>query len=191
MVTKLMNNDKNNNNKRAQKDDVRKDIKAEEIPDLNETIEELNAVREELDQVRQEQGSIENQLKRAVADYQNLEKRVSEGRSELTNWVGMNLISSILPVISHFDQALGSATEEEKNSAWFKGVEMAVKQLKNILKNEGLDEIVADGQFDPTLHEAVDTQDGIDGKILKVIEVGYKIKGKVIKPAKVVVGKKV
>lgn len=186
MVTNNMNNDK-----KTQKDDVRKDIKAEDIPDLDAVIQQLNQAKEELAVVRAEQSNIENQLKRAVADYQNLEKRVSEGRSELTNWVGMNLISSILPVISHFDQALGSATEEEKNSAWFKGVEMAVKQLKNILKNEGLDEIVADGQFDPTLHEAVDTQDGIDGKILKVIEVGYKIKGKVIKPAKVVVGKKV
>lgn len=190
MVTKLMNDDKNNNDKKAQKDDVRKDIKAEDIPDLDAVIQQLNQAKEELAVVRAEQSNIENQLKRAVADYQNLEKRVSEGRSELTNWVGMNLIGSILPVISHFDQALGSATEGEKNSAWFKGVEMAVKQLKNILKNEGLDEIVADGQFDPTLHEAVDTQDGIDGKILKVVEVGYKIKGKVIKPAKVVVGKK-
>lgn len=185
-----MNNDQKNNDKKGQKDDVSQDISSQDIPDLNKTIQELNEVREELIRVKQEQGSIENQLKRAVADYQNLEKRISDGRLELTNWVGMNLIGSILPVISHFDQALGSATEQEKNSAWFKGVEMAVKQLKNILKNEGLDEIAADGQFDPTLHEAVDTQDGIDGKILKVVEVGYRIKGKVIKPAKVVVGKK-
>ncbi len=152
--------------------------------------DQANQGQSELEELKLKFVALDNQLKRAVADYQNLEKRVAEGRSELTNWMGISLVSNILPVISHFDQALGSASEQERNSGWFKGVEMAVKQLKIILKNEGLEEIAVDGQFDPTLHEAVDTQSGIDGKILKVTEIGYKIKGKVIKPAKVVVGKK-
>jgi molecular chaperone GrpE len=69
-------------------------------------------------------------------------------------------------------------------------VEMAVKQLKEVLKGEGLDEIVADGQFDPSLHEAVDTASGKDGEIIKVAQRGYTLNGKVIRPAKVVVGRK-
>lgn len=173
------------------KQDLKKNNQVDDSSGLQtDPDDQSNKVQLELEELKVSFAALDNQFKRAVADYQNLEKRVAEGRSELTNWMGISLVSSILPVVSHFDQALASATEQEKSSAWFKGVEMSVKQLKSILKNEGLEEIIAEGQFDPTLHEAVDTASGIDGKILKVTEIGYKIKGKVIKPAKVVVGKK-
>lgn len=132
---------------------------------------------------------LENQLKRAVADYQNLEKRVSEGRSELTNFVGAELIKKLLPVLDHLERALAGVAEKE--SGWYQGVELAVKELNQVLQSEGLEEIVADGQFDPSLHEAVDTRDGNENSILEVVKKGYNLNGKVIRPAQVVVGRKV
>jgi molecular chaperone GrpE len=59
-----------------------------------------------------------------------------------------------------------------------------------VLKTEGLAEIKAEGEFDPSLHEAVDMREGKDNQILEVIDAGYTIGGKVLRPARVVVGKK-
>lgn len=133
---------------------------------------------------------LENQLKRAVADYHNLEKRINEGRSELTNYVGAELIRKLLPVVDHLEQALSGVSEQDRQSGWVKGVELAVKEFEQVLAQEGLDEIAADGQFDPALHEAVDTKEGEDNKILKVVRKGYTLNGKILRPAQVVVGRK-
>ena len=132
----------------------------------------------------------DNQLKRAVADYHNLEKRVSEGRSELTKWGTVELLAKMLPVLDHLEQALSGMSEQDRQSGWAKGVELAVKELNQVLQSEGLSQIAADGQFDPNLHEAVDTQEGEDNMILKVVRKGYTLNGKVLRPAGVVVGRK-
>ncbi|MBI4039786.1 nucleotide exchange factor GrpE [Candidatus Daviesbacteria bacterium] len=141
-------------------------------------------------QLEQRVAHLEDQLKRAVADYQNLEKRVAEGKSEFASWAASNLIVKILPVLDHLNKALSGAPEQEHQSGWFHGVELAVGELNNVLKQEGLDQIEADGQFDPSLHEAVDVQAGENDKILEVTQTGYTLNGKVLRPAKVVVGRK-
>ena len=133
---------------------------------------------------------LENQLKRAVADYQNLEKRVAEGRSELNAWGTSELICRLLPVLDHLEKAVEGAGETEKQSGWFQGVEMSIKQFKDVLKNEGLEEIESDGQFDPSLHEAIDIREGENDMVLEIGQKGYTLKGRVIRPTKVVVGKK-
>ena len=67
---------------------------------------------------------------------------------------------------------------------------MAVKELTGVLQSEGLEQIAADGQFDPNMHEALDTREGEDNKILEVVKKGYTLNGKVLRPAGVVVGRK-
>lgn len=155
-------------------------------------------------QLQAKLADVESQLKRALADYQNLEKRVAEGRSELTNFVGGELIKKLLPVLDHFETVvekgrpvLSDPPAGGESKEWFRGVELAVKEFKQILAQEGLEEIPADpstslgagGQFDPALHEAVDTKEGEDNKILEVVRKGYTLNGKVLRPAQVVVGK--
>ncbi len=141
-------------------------------------------------ELEQRVADLENQLKRAVADYYNLEKRVSEGRSELTNYVGAELVKKLLPVLDHLEKALGGISEQEKQSGWVKGVELAVKEFETVLQSEGLSQIDADGQFDPSLHEALDTKEGEDNMILEVVRKGYNLNNKVLRPAGVVVGRK-
>ncbi len=132
---------------------------------------------------------LENQLKRAVADYRNLEQRISQGRSELTNYVGAELIRKLLPVLDHLEQSLKGISEAERQSGWARGVELAVKEFESVLSSEGLEQIVTDGQFDPSLHEAVDLKSGDDNMILEVVRRGYNLNGKVLRPAQVVVGR--
>lgn len=152
--------------------------------------QEFEKLQTEFDSLKELATQLDGQLKRAVADYHNLEKRVNEGRSELSSWATVELIKKILPVLSSFEMVIKGVSESERQSGWFRGVELAVKQLQQVLKDEGLEEIEADGQFDPALHEAVDTEEGEDGKILKVVQRGYTLNGKVVQPAKVVVGRK-
>ncbi|MBI2196240.1 nucleotide exchange factor GrpE [Candidatus Daviesbacteria bacterium] len=160
----------------------------------NTQTEDFKKLQDELDAVKQLSLQLENQLKRAVADYHNLEKRVAEGRSELTKWGTGELLVKILPTLDHLEQVVDRGrpilSERSESKDWFRGVELAVKELNQVLQSEGLEQIVSDGQFDPNLHEAVDTQAGEDNKILKVVRKGYTLNGKVLRPAAVVVGRR-
>jgi molecular chaperone GrpE len=143
----------------------------------------------ELEELQTKVAELDNQLKRAVADYQNLERRITEGRSELSNWTNAELIKKLLPVLDHLETALNGIGEQEKQTGWARGVELAVKEFNNVLAQEGLDQIETTGQFDPNLHEAVDMRDGENEMILEVAKKGYNLNGKVLRPAQVVVGR--
>lgn len=154
------------------------------------SLSEFEAMQTELQTLKDQFESVDSKFKRALADYQNLERRVAEGRGELSTWATAELLKKLLLVLNYYDQALDGVSDEERTSGWLKGVEMATTQFRNVLKEEGLEEIDCTGNFNPEDHEAVDTTEGEDGKIMKVIEKGYKLHGRVLKPAKVVVGKK-
>ncbi len=130
------------------------------------------------DQKHQE---LENQLKRALADYQNLERRVTEERQLLGQLSAALLIEKFLPVLDNLESAQKHLNDQ--------GLEIVLKQFKDILAYEGVEEIEAEGQeFNPHLHEAVGTEEGPSvGKIVNVMAKGYKLNDKVLRPAKVVV----
>lgn len=167
----------------AKKQEKSEAVSAEEFEKLQGEFNSLQSLADQL----------ENQLKRAVADYHNLEKRVAEGRSELTRWGTSELLIKLLPTLDHLEQAIsgvsGSAESANQNG-WVKGVELAIKEFKQVLQSEGLEEVSTEGEFDPNLHEAVDTQVGEDNKILRVVRKGYSLNGKVLRPAAVIVGRK-
>ena len=144
----------------------------------------------------------EAKWKRAIADYQNLQKEVMAQRGEWVRMSEAQILEEFLPVYGNFRKAV-SHTNGDANNAntdtnkqfenWKKGVEYIMKQFGDILKAHGIEEIKTVGEkFDPTRHEAVGEEeaDGIDdGYIVKEIDAGYAMKGKVIRVAKVVVGK--
>ena len=127
---------------------------------------------------------LENQLKRALADYQNLERRVSEERSLLSQLTSALVIEKILPVLDNLKSAQIHLKDE--------GLALVIKQFEDVLNSEGVEEIQAEGtQFDPNLHEAAEVVGGEnDNVVVKVLANGYKINDRVIRPAKVVVSKK-
>lgn len=126
---------------------------------------------------------LELRLKRALADYQNLEKRIDEERRLLSKLSSTLLIEKLLPVLDNIEKAQSHLKDE--------GLEMVLKQFKDILSQEGVEEITAEGtQFDPNLHEAVETQEGEkENTVVKVLSKGYKIDSTVLRPAKVIVTK--
>ncbi len=134
--------------------------------------------------------NLEAQLKRALADYRNLERRVQDDATHFAHHSRAELVMKLLPVLDSLDQATSGISETEAQSGWFQGVVMAVKQLRQVLAEEGLQEVDTLGQFDPNLHEAIDLKEGENDKILDVAQRGYALNGKVIRPARVVVGRK-
>lgn len=127
---------------------------------------------------------LENQLKRTLADYQNLERRIDEERKLLGKLSAALLIEKLLPVLDNLENA-----QKHLNDP---GLEMVIKQFRETLESEGVEEIAAEGQqFDPTLHDAIEAEPGDeDDRIVKVAQKGYKIEDKVIRPARVIVSKR-
>ncbi len=132
--------------------------------------------------------NLENQLKRALADYQNLEKRIAEEKIDWIKLATRDFILKILPTLDHLDTALKGARDSGENSPWLNGIELAVGEFRKILQEEGLEPVLCES-FDPNVHEAVGVQEGPDGKIFDVTQMGYTLNGKLIRPAKVIVGK--
>lgn len=127
---------------------------------------------------------LENQLKRALADYQNLERRVEEERRLLTQLSSAIVVEKFLPVLDNLESAQAHLNDQ--------GLELVIKQFKDVLTSEGVEEIPAVGlSFDPKLHEATEVVEGEnDNLIVKVAKKGYKINDKVIRPVQVVVERK-
>jgi len=124
--------------------------------------------------------------KRALADYQNLEKNSQQEKKNWIEFTSSDLILKLLPVI----ESLEKAEEHLKN----KGLELTIDQLKNILEKEGLQSIpikAGESTFNADVMECIGVEKGEEGKVLKVAEKGYTLKGRLLKPARVVVGKKI
>ena len=117
--------------------------------------------------------------KRALADYQNLVKRSEAEKIEVVAYANTNLILKLLVVLDHFEKA--------QNYLKDSGLDLAIKQFRGVLLEEGLQEIEAMGKdFNPLEMEAVEVQkEGENNKVVQVIAKGYRLKGKIIRVAKV------
>lgn len=125
---------------------------------------------------------LEGKWKRALADYQNLEKRIEKEKHEFIHFATASLISKLLGVLDDLDRAQQHSQDP--------GLKLIHNQLQNILKEEGLEEINAAGQtFNPETMEAIDRVKGKLNQVIQVLSKGYTLNNKIVRPAKVAVGK--
>jgi molecular chaperone GrpE len=137
---------------------------------------------------------IESKYKRALADYQNLLKQTAREKEEFARYANEGLILEILPVYDNLKVSLSHIGDEEKKNGWVEGIKHIVSQFKNILENIGVEEIKTVGEkFDPNTMEAVERgetdDEKKDGMVARELSTGYKLKGKVIRAARVAVYK--
>lgn len=129
---------------------------------------------------------------RLMAEFQNFKRRVAREKSDIHAYANEKIVGELLPVLDNFERALDA--EGGDLEAYAKGMQLIFEQLKTALENAGLEEIKAmDETFDPNVHNAVMTdnlEDKEDGTITKVLQKGYKLKDKVIRPSMVAVNKK-
>lgn len=135
---------------------------------------------EELEKRIQE---LEDQLKRSVADYRNLEKRVEDQKLEFVKFANQELLLRLLPAFDTLFLAEKYVTDE--------GLKLSIKKLTEVLKDNGVEKIEVVGRdFDPHLMECVDTQAGEENKVIEEARPGFALYGRVLRAAQVKVGKK-
>ncbi len=144
--------------------------------------EEFKTAQEEIKKLRREKDETVQLLQRNQADFDNYRRRNATARADSYEEGKRDCIKALLPVLDNFERALdnGQACDE----SWREGVRLVNKQLLDLLHKQGLDEIEADGKFDPNMHEAV-MQEKVEGSengdILAVLQKGYRVGDRIIR----------
>ena len=159
--------------------------------DKEENVEEVENKEENdciIDPKQQELDELNDRYKRVLAEFENYKKRSGKERETLYNSILSDIVEVFLPIVDNLENAVKAETQDEE---YRKGVELVLKQFKDILKAKGVEEIPAVGEtFDPTLHEAVSSIQDPEKNAQEIVQEyrkGYKIGSKVIRHSMVVV----
>jgi molecular chaperone GrpE len=145
------------------------------------------ALRESREQAQSYLGS----WQRAAADYQNLKRRMEQERAEIGRLANAALTINLLPLLDDLERALHTVDVKLAGLTWIDGVWLIYRKFQAVLENAGVKEILADGQpFDPNVHEAISEAPGEPGTVVSVVQKGYTLGDRVIRPAMVIVGKR-
>ena len=127
-------------------------------------------------------------LRRLAAEFDNYRKRVARDQERLVSLAHERLVKELLPIIDDLERAL-EAAERHEESRLEEGVKLVHRALADVLRKEGLEEIETDGRFDPHVHEALLSQpsEAEEGAVIEVIQRGYRVGNRVLRPARVVV----
>ncbi|RJQ45343.1 MAG: nucleotide exchange factor GrpE [Gaiellales bacterium] len=141
-------------------------------------------------QVLKERDEYLDTLQRLQADFANYRKRVARESDASSSRVTAEIVEELLPVLDNFERALKAAVEHDEK-VLSEGVQLVYRQLREVLDRRGLCEIEAAGEdFDPSHHEAVlcqPSEEHPEGRVIDVLEKGYRVHDKVVRPARVIV----
>ena len=158
----------------------------ENVTDINSKLEEkkINGKMEELQKQLDEK---DDKYKRLQAEYSNYMRRTQQEKETIGLFANEKIIGELIPVLDSMERAIDACTDKEDNM--YKGIELVHKQLIDCLQKFGVEEIAAlNEEFDPNLHLAV-MQESVEGveanKVVMVLQKGYKLKTKVIRPTMV------
>jgi len=143
--------------------------------------------KDKLEELEQRAGEYLAGWQRAQADYQNLEKEVAKSKKNIVKFANADLLSEVLPIYDNLKLALEHIPQDERRQEWVIGIQHIKNQFQQFLQKSGIEEInTKDKQFDPEIHEAVESK-GKGNTIIKEIKTGYKLHDKVLYPAKVII----
>jgi molecular chaperone GrpE len=127
---------------------------------------------------------------RAAADYQNLKRRMEQERAEVGRLASASLVINLLPLVDDMERALRTVDSKLAGLTWIDGIWLIYRKFQQVLENAGVREIPAEGgPFDPNVHEAISEAEGEPGKVVSVVQKGYSLGDRVIRPAMVIVGR--
>jgi molecular chaperone GrpE len=162
--------------------------KAERKPTRTELEKQVSFLEERAALLEKERDEHLDDLKRVAAEFDNYRKRVARDQQSLAARAHERLVKELLPVLDDLERALEAASEHEE-AKLEEGVRLVHRELQEALAKEGLEEIETNGRFDPHVHEALLTQpsERVDGAILEVLQKGYRLGDRVLRPARVVI----
>lgn len=143
---------------------------------------------------KEEYDQLNDKYLRLFAEFENYKKRTVRERLDLLQTASKETIADLLPILDDFDRAKRTAESEENDEQFSEGVELVYNKLYRTLEQKGLKPMESTGEpFDADLHEAVTEipapSEEMKGKVIDTVEKGYFLKEKIIRHAKVVVGK--
>ena len=174
---------------KEKKHEVEEEVEAEETMETEEI--EIPEVSE-VEDLTNKFSEMEDKFLRARAEIANMSNRNKNEREQLIRYRSQDLGKKLLPAIDNLERALATEVTDDQSASLKKGVEMVLESLTVALKEEGITEIKAEGEtFDPNLHQAVQTVPAEDDvapeTIVNVLQKGYQLHDRVLRPAMVVV----
>ena len=148
-------------------------------------------VEQEAQQEQQEDAAaeVDDRLLRLAADFDNYKKRAARERQEYVAFANESILKELLPILDDLERAL-SAAEQHEEAQLEEGVRLVHRSLASLLERQGVKEIATEGKFDPHVHEALLAQPSEEkeqGDVLDVIQKGYTLGDRVVRPARVIV----
>jgi molecular chaperone GrpE len=172
------------------------DHQTREIPnELQENLpEEVEAVAgDELDALRKEAEEYLDGWQRARAEFANYKRRTERDMAQIRQHVKGDVLVQILPILDDLERALRDRPVEGESASWASGIELIYRKLLAVVESEGVEEIEAQGDsFDPNYHEALSHEESDqhqEGEIIDVLQKGYRMGDRVLRPALVRVAK--
>jgi molecular chaperone GrpE len=157
-------------------------IEAEELDAISELQSELLATQAKADEYLEG-------WQRARADFANYKKRVERDQAQTYQNAAASILKRYLSIVDDLERALKTRPQDGDGAAWAEGIELIYRKLLSILESEGIQPMNAEGeQFDPNLHEAImseDSEQHESGQVIEVLQQGYTLGDKVLRPAMV------
>ncbi len=147
--------------------------------------EQVSKLLVENEQLKQELNELQDTHRRVLAEYANYKRRTEQEKEQLSSFVKADTIKALLPALDNLERAIDAPPGDE----YKKGIDMTIRQLKDLLKSQGLEVIAPLGEtFDPNIHHAVMREDAEDVEpdtVTEVYQKGYQLGGRLLRPAMV------
>jgi molecular chaperone GrpE len=142
----------------------------------------------DVDALQADRDQLFDRLQRLAAEFDNFRKRNAREQAAFAERANERLVKELIPILDDLGRALEAAADHEE-AKLEDGVRLVHRALADLLQKQGLTEIETDGKFDPHLHEALLSQpsDAEEGAVIEVVQKGYKLGDKVLRPARVVI----
>ena len=161
-------------------------------PSAEEEPQDIEGLRARLEEEKAKAQGYLEKWQRAAADFQNHKRRVEQERSEMGRLANASFVLNLLPLVDDIERALRTVDAKLAGLTWIDGIWLIYRKFQAVLESAGVKEIpAAEGQpFDPQVHEAISEAPGEEGKVVSVVQKGYTLGDRVIRPTMVVVGVK-
>ncbi|MDP3788062.1 MAG: nucleotide exchange factor GrpE [Candidatus Chromulinivorax sp.] len=174
----------------SQKDQTMMEHGEIEMSEADQIMEQELEKTSELEQCQQDAAMWKEQTARILADFDNYKKRMERDQASWMQTAQVSVLKDLLSVVDNFDRALSG--KNDSSADMYAGIEMIYKSVMQLLHKYGVKEFAEYQTFDPELHEAlmdIESADHTSGQIVQVLEKGFMIKDKVLRPAKVMIAK--
>jgi len=162
----------------------------EEQPMVALTFDEYEALEKSIESLKSESEDHKDQWLRSVADFDNYKKRVLRDSARTHQDAMTSVLKVFLQVADDIERALSHKPEIQEVEGWVAGIELIYQKLTNLMNNQGVErmDVHPGDEFDPNFHEAITQEehpDYGDGQIIEVVQPGYRISERIIRPAMV------